>query len=88
MRQGTVENNLKKIFQDYPALMLPQYKKKCVRYYWHKYDGVAFPMGEDDHDRATPDSSIVRAWRRLSPYKNMKEEEAYRHYYSNSTRNL
>ena len=84
-----IEQNVNNIYLYHREALNPDKKKRLIRAYWKNYDGVTFPMSEEDHEKATPSSSILRARRKIRELHGVtdketdKMENTYRNHYLN-----
>lgn len=65
MKLSKLENQIEAIYRSHPEALELKNKKRLVRAIWKTFDGVSFPMSEEDHNRATDEESIVRARRKV-----------------------
>jgi len=65
MNLEIVDNRIKEIFNEYPALKNGKRIKMLIWYYWTKYEGLKETMDFDIFNTLTTPETITRARRKL-----------------------
>lgn len=91
--QGSIEKNIRKVAEHYPDILKTENRKRAIVYYLTNFEGVQFPLTEEDFFRTKSQESITRALRKVAEEKGIKsslgermEREYHDHYSEEYTR--